>query len=280
MDNKFFGYNFYETHAHYDDERFASDRDGIIQSVYSRGCKKIVNIGCTLERSKKSLELAEKYDFVYFTVGIHPSDVVSTPDDYLDKLRELAVHPKCVGVGEIGFDYTVFEGENPDKVRQERFFREQLALSRELGLPVVIHSRDAAEDTLQLLREECRASSALASGTPLRTTPLRGVVHCYSYSPEVAKILLELGFHISFTGVITFKNARKTLESLAAVPIERLLTETDCPYMSPEPERGKRNDSGKISYIIEKMSEIYNISPKEIAKQTMKNADNLFNFPI
>jgi TatD DNase family protein len=270
MDKNFSGYNFYDTHAHYDDERYDDDRDEIIQSVYSRGCKKIINIGCTLERSRKSLELSRKYDFIYYTVGIHPSDVVGTPDDYLDKLRELSNNPKCVGIGEIGLDYTVFEGEKPDKVRQERFFREQLALARELALPVIIHSRDAAEDTLRILREHYNAN------TP---APLRGVMHCFSYSAEVAKIVLELGLHISFTGVITFKNARKTLESLSAVPIDRLLTETDCPYMSPEPERGKRNDSGKIPYIIAKMTDIYNLSAKEIADITMENADKLFNFP-
>jgi TatD DNase family protein len=239
----------------------------------------------------------------------------------LDALRKLADNPKCVGIGEIGLDYTVFEGEKPDKARQERFFREQLALSRELNLPVVIHSRDAAEDTLRILREECAVSASAEKsrnapsggistddtipsdnvstvpnahidgvsttdnrnpgGVSTSSNPhFRGVVHCYSYSPEVAKILLELGFHISFTGVITFKNARKTLESLAAVPVERLLTETDCPYMSPEPERGKRNDSGKIPYIIAKIAEIHGLSPEKIAEQTMKNADNLFNFPI
>ncbi|MDR0986840.1 MAG: TatD family hydrolase [Ruminococcus sp.] len=263
---KLYTYNYYDTHAHYDDERYDSDRNEIIQSVYSRGCKKIINIGCTLERSEKSLELSKKYDFVYYTVGIHPSDVVNTPDNYLEKLRELSGYPKCVGVGEIGLDYTVFEGEKPDKVRQERFFREQLALARELSLPVVIHSRDAAEDTLRILRDEMKKGE------------FRGVMHCYSYSAEVAKTVLALGLHISFTGVITFKNARKTLESLSAVPIDRLLTETDCPYMSPEPERGKRNDSGKIPYIIAKMTEIYNLSPKEIADRTMENAERLFKF--
>jgi TatD DNase family protein len=258
-------YDFYDTHAHFDDERFDSDRDELLRSVHERGAKKIINIGCTIERSRKSIELSEKYDFVYATVGIHPSDVCAAPDDYLEKLQEMALSSKmCVAVGEIGLDYTVFEGEEPDKARQERFFREHLALSRQLSLPIIIHSRDAAEDTLRILRDET------AKGA------LRGVVHCFSYSPEVAKILLTMGYHISLTGVITFKNARKTLESLAEVPLERLLTETDCPYMSPEPERGKRNDSGKIPYIIAKMSDVYNLSPKEIADITMKNADKLF----
>jgi TatD DNase family protein len=258
-------YDFYDTHAHYDDERYDVDRDAILLSVHERGVKKIINIGCTLERSRKSLELAAEYDFVYATVGIHPSDVCACPDYYLENLRGMAVgSKKCVAVGEIGLDYTVFEGEAPDKARQERFFREQIALSRELSLPIIIHSRDAAEDTLRILREET------AKGA------LHGVVHCDSYSAEVAKILIGMGFHISFTGVITFKNARKTLEAVAAVPIERLLTETDCPYMSPEPERGKRNDSGKIPYIISKLSDIYNLPPKQIADITMSNADRLF----
>jgi TatD DNase family protein len=256
---------YYDTHAHYDDERYDEDRDEILRSVHARGCKKIINIGCTLERSEKSLDLAAKYDFVYATVGIHPSDVCAAPDDYLPKLRVMAKSSKkCVAVGEIGLDYTVFDSEVPDKPRQERFFREQIGLARELGLPVIIHSRDAAEDTLRILRDE------MAKGR------FEGVTHCYSYSAEIAKILIGMGLHISFTGVITFKNARKTLESLAAVPVERLLTETDCPYMSPEPERGKRNDSGKIPYIIAKIAEVYGMSPGEIAEITMKNADKLF----
>jgi TatD DNase family protein len=260
-------YDFYDTHAHFDDERFDEDRDDILRAVHDRGCKKIINIGCTLERSQKSLALAGKYDFVYATVGIHPSDVCACPDDYLGKLRDMALSSKkCVAVGEIGLDYTVFEGDSPDKARQERFFREQIGLARELSLPVIIHSRDAAEDTLCILRDEIKKGA------------FNGVMHCYSYSAEVAKIVIGMGLHISFTGVITFKNARKTLESLSAVPIERLLTETDCPYMSPEPERGKRNDSGKIPFIIAKMAEIYNIHPKQIADITMENADKLFRF--
>jgi TatD DNase family protein len=258
---------FYDTHAHYDDERYDEDRDEILQTVHNKGCKKIINIGCTLERSQKSLDLAAKYDFVYATVGIHPSDVCSTPDDYLPKLRDMALSSKkCVAIGEIGLDYTVFDSEVPDKPRQERFFREQIALARELSLPVIIHSRDAAEDTLRILRDEMKKGE------------IKGVTHCFSYSAEVAKILIGMGLHISFTGVITFKNARKTLESISAVPIERLLTETDCPYMSPEPERGKRNDSGKIPYIIAKMAGVYEMLPAEIADTTMKNADRLFRF--
>jgi TatD DNase family protein len=256
---------FWDTHAHYDDDRFNEDRDLILKKAHKNGCERIINIGCTLERSQKSLDLADSYDFIYGTVGIHPSDVVHTPDNYIGKLRSMASHKKCIAIGEIGLDYTVFEGDEPDKARQERFFREQIRLARELDLPIIIHSRDAHDDTIRILKDEYTNGN------------IKGVMHCYSYSAETAKIVLAMGLHISFTGVITFKNARKTLEAVEAVPIERLLTETDCPYMSPEPERGRRNDSGKIPYIINKIAEVKGCTPGEVAAQTVRNAEALFN---
>jgi TatD DNase family protein len=261
-------FKFYDTHAHYDDERFDPDRDEVLKTVREAGCERIINIGCTLPRCEKSIELARRYDFVYATVGIHPSDVVSTPEDYLDKLRDMTKYEKVVAIGEIGLDYTVFEGETPDKARQERFFTEQIALARELSLPIIIHSRDATEDTLRILKSEWEKG------------PVQGVMHCYSYSAETAKIVLDMGLHISFTGVLTFKNAKKAVEALKVVPLRRLLTETDAPYMSPEPERGKRNDSGKIKYIIEKIAEIKGVDSAAVAAETVKNAQNLFNLFI
>jgi TatD DNase family protein len=256
---------FWDCHAHYDDERYDIDRDEILRAVYDSGCERIINIGCTIQRNAKSIELAKTYDFVYATVGIHPSDVCAAPEDYLEKLREAAAFKKVVAIGECGLDYTVFEGETPDKARQERFFREQIGLARELKLPIVIHSRDATEDTLRILRSEWEKGAA------------PGVMHCFSYSAETAMFVLDMGLHISFTGVLTFKNAKKTVSALEAVPLDKLLTETDAPYMSPEPERGKRNDSGKIPHIIKKIAEVKNTTPEEIARVTINNARRLFN---
>jgi TatD DNase family protein len=260
------GLHYYDCHAHYDDERFDPDRDEVLRAVHEGGCDRIINIGCTLERSAKSVKLAENYDFVYATAGIHPSDVTGTPDDYLERIAALAKHEKVVAIGEIGLDYTVFDSDTPDKPREERFFREQIGLARELSLPVVIHSRDATEDTLRILSDEFKKGA------------VPGVMHCYSYSAETAKTLLDMGLHISFTGVLTFKNAKKAVAALEVIPLERLLTETDAPYMSPEPERGKRNDSGKIPHIIRKIAEIKGVSPEEVARVTVANARRLFKF--
>lgn len=247
-----------DSHAHYDDEQFDEDRDELIPRIHENGVRNIVNIGCNMERSQFSVDLAEKYPYVYAAVGIHPEDVENTPENYLEKLTEWCENPKVTAIGEIGLDYH-YEGY--DRELQMRIFEEQLDLAEKLGLPVVIHSRDAAEDTMNILRKRGK---------------VKGVMHCFSGSAETAKQVLALGMNISFTGVLTFKNARKAIEALKVTPLDRLMLETDCPYMAPEPYRGKRCDSSMIIRVIEKIAEIKEISPEEVAAATMENTRRLF----
>ena len=211
-----------------------------------------------MERSEFSVELAKKYPFVYAAVGIHPEDASGAPSDYLEKIRRLAEYEKVVAIGEIGLDYH-FEGY--DREMQIRFFEEQLDLAKEMDLPVVIHSRDATEDTMNILGKRGEVS---------------GVMHCFSGSAETAKQVLKLGMNISFTGVLTFKNARKAIEALKVVPLDRLMLETDCPYMAPEPNRGKRCDSTMIRFTAEKMAEIKGVTPDKIQEICNNNAKILF----
>lgn len=247
-----------DSHAHYDDEQFDGDRDELLNSLHENGVRNIVNIGCSLERSQFSVDLAEKYPFVYAAVGVHPEDAPDTPDGYLSKIEFWTANPKVVAIGEIGLDYH-YEGF--DRELQMRFFEEQLDLAEKSGLPVIIHSRDAAEDTMNILRKR---------GT------VKGVMHCFSGSAETAKQVLELGMNISFTGVLTFKNARKAVEAVKVIPLDRLMLETDCPYMAPEPYRGKRCDSSMITQVINKIAEIKEVSPETVAETTMANTLKLF----
>jgi TatD DNase family protein len=250
--------NYIDTHAHYDDERYDDDRETLLNSLHQNGVDKIINIGCNLERTKKSAELAEQFDFIYAAAGIHPQDVTNLPKDYLDTLSAFAKLSKTVAIGEIGLEYY---GDFADKSLQEKIFREQIELARSFDMPIVIHSRDAAEDTIRILRDYA---------------PIKGQMHCFSYSKESAEIFLKMGLHISFTGVLTFKNARRAIETLEIVPLGRLLTETDCPYMSPEPVRGTRNDSGNIPHIIKKIAEVKGETAEKIAEITVANAESLF----
>lgn len=247
-----------DSHAHYDDEQFDGDRDELLNSLHENGVRNIVNIGCSLERSQFSVDLAEKYPFVYASVGIHPEDAPDTPDGYLSKIEFWTANPKVAAIGEIGLDYH-YEGF--DRELQMRFFEEQLDLAEKAGLPVVIHSRDATEDTMDILR---------------RRGKVKGVMHCFSGSAETAKQVLELGMNISFTGVLTFKNARKAVEAVKVIPLDRLMLETDCPYMAPEPYRGKRCDSSMITQVINKIAEIKEVSPETVAETTMANTLRLF----
>ncbi len=247
-----------DSHAHYDDEAFDSDRDELLVRVHEGGVKYIINMGCNMERSRFSVEYANKFPFIYAAVGIHPEDVDKAPADYLEQLRKWVADPKVVAIGEIGLDYH-YDGY--DAELQKKIFEEQLDLAQELDLPVVIHSRDAAEDTLNILRKRGKVN---------------GVMHCFSGSAETAKQMLDLGLHISFTGVLTFKNAKKAIGALGVTPMDRLLLETDCPYMAPEPNRGKRCDSSMIVHVIDKIAAEKGIAPEEVAKQTMENTVKLF----
>lgn len=246
-----------DTHSHYDDDMFDGDRDKLITEMLEESVDGIVAIGCTLERSAMAVELAVKYDRVYAAVGIHPEDSYKLPRDYLDKLKTLAANDKVRAIGEIGLDY---HSEGFKKKIQQSVFREQIELARELNLPIVVHSRDATADTIEILKEY----------------KPRGVVHCYSGSAETAREILALGMYISFTGVLTFKNAKKAVEACEIVPLDRLMLETDCPYMAPVPFRGKRCDSSMVINIAEKVAEIKKIPLKTVVETCNENAVEFF----
>ena len=249
----------FETHAHYDDEQFDADRDELLSSLADGGVGLVVNPSVTAENAKKVLAMAEQYPFFYAAVGVHPENCANYDEHELAALRELAQHPKCVAIGEIGLDY--YWEENPPREFQQRVFREQMALARELHLPVIVHDREAHADSLAIVKE---------------FPEVKGVFHCYSGSAEMAKELLKLGWMISFTGVVTYKNARKTVEAAEVVPLDRLMIETDAPYMSPVPRRGTRNDSRNLIYIAEKLAEIKGISTEEMIRITEENAKRFF----
>jgi len=247
--------NIFDSHAHYDDESFNDDRETVIKELKANGIVGVLNCGASLEGARASVKLADTYDFFYAAVGIHPEDANSFNDSVLAELREMAKNEKVRAIGEIGLDY--YYKENPSKDIQKSVFRAQMQLAEELNLPVVIHDRDAHEDTLNILKEY---------------PEVKGVLHCFGGSTEFAGDCLKLGYYLGFTGVVTFKNAKKIVEVAKEVPLERMLVETDCPYMTPVPFRGERNRSDLIKYIIEKLSEIKGISEEEIAAATINNA--------
>lgn len=249
----------FDTHAHYADSAFDNDREQVLAELPDKGVKLVMLAASSLEDSRENMLLARKYDYIYAAAGVHPESIDETPADYIDTLKEIiASEPKIKAVGEIGLDYH-YEGY--DREKQIRFFREQLALAKELDMPVIVHSRDAAEDTVEILREY---------------RP-RGVVHCFSGSAETAREIIKLGMYIGFTGVLTFKNAKKALKALEAVPLDRLLMETDCPYMSPEPYRGKRCDSSMIPYTAAKAAEVKGVSTEELLEITCRNGMKMYD---
>ena len=249
----------FDTHAHFDDERFDGDRDEVLGRLKDYGVTNITNIGSDMQSSEASVKLAEKYDFVYAAVGVHPSETGDMTEADIDRLRELAAHPKVRAIGEIGLDYHYPDDVPPDI--QKKWFIRQLELAQELSMPVVIHDRESKGEGLEILKE-MKVSN--------------GVVHCFSGSAEIAREIVKLGMMVSFTGVLTFKNARKAVEACAAVPLERLMIETDCPYMAPEPHRGERNFSGYVEFVARKMAEIKGVSYEEIVKITDENAKRFY----
>lgn len=251
---------YFDTHAHYDAEQFDGDRDRVLSALPAAGVELAVDPGCDLTSSRAALALAERYDFLYAAVGCHPENCAPYREEDLDQIRDMARHPKCVAIGEIGLDY--YWAENPPRALQQRVFRDQLALAAELALPVIVHDREAHGDSLEIVRE---------------FPEVRGVFHCFSGSAEMAKELVGLGWMISFTGVLTYKNARKALEAAAAVPLDRLMIETDSPYMAPVPCRGQRNDSRNLPYICEKLAELKGVSPGECARITLENGKRFFH---
>lgn len=249
----------FESHAHYDDECFNIDREALFKKFQEIGIECVVNIAANMNSSRKSIELAKKYPYIYTTIGVHPHDVKSLKEDDLEKLLLMSSYEKVVAIGEIGLDY--YYDHAPRNI-QKLWFREQLSLAKELELPVVIHSREASQDTFDIMME--------------MNPPKKGVIHCYSGSKEMALAYCKAGYYIGVGGVVTFKNAKKLVEVVEAVPMEHILIETDAPYLTPAPHRGKRNDSSYLPYIIEKIAEIKGITPKEVEDITYENGKRLF----
>jgi TatD DNase family protein len=250
---------YFDTHAHYDDEKFDNDRDALLSSMKAGGVDLIVDPASDIASAIKAKEIAAKYPFVYFAAGVHPSEVESAGDGFIEEVRELLHHPKNVAVGEIGLDYHYGSDTKED---QKRILRLQMELARQEHKPVIIHEREACADTMEILRD---------------FKDVLGVVHCFSGSWETAKEILNMGWSISFTGVVTFKNARKALEVVEKMPIDRLMLETDSPYMAPEPHRGQRCSSLLLPFIGRKVAEIRGISEEEVAYITKENGKKFFS---
>lgn len=249
----------FDTHAHYDDEQFAEDRDNLLASMPELGVGTIVNVSAAYDSCKEVIALARKYPHVYAAVGIHPDEVGALNEERFGAMKELFKEEKVVAVGEIGLDY--YWDNEPRGVQKEWFIR-QLELAKELDLPVLIHSREAAADTMDIMKNYAQG--------------LGGVIHCYSYSREMAEEYVKMGFYIGIGGVVTFKNARKLKEVAEVIPLEHIVLETDCPYMAPEPYRGKRNQSSHLSYVAEKIAELKGITPEEVITVTEKNARKMY----
>ena len=247
----------FDTHAHYDDKAFDGDREELLEKLFSESVAYIVNQGTDLKLSKYSISLAERYENMYCAVGIHPENITESSIDDIEKIERLAGHPKAVAIGEIGLDYYWDIPKEPQKV----IFEKQLILANKLNMPVNIHDREAHGDVLEYLR---------------KYKP-KGILHSFSGSVEMAREIVKLGMYIGIGGVVTFKNARKSVEVVKDIPLERIVLETDCPYLSPVPFRGKRNNSGMIIYTAEKIAEIKNISVEEVLKETCENAKKVYN---
>lgn len=249
----------FDSHAHYDSEQFNEDRNELLLSMEENGVGTIVNSAASWDSVTEVVELAHKYPFVYAAVGMHPDEVGDLNDERFEYLKSQCQKDKVVAVGEIGLDY-YWDNESHDV--QKKWFIKQLELARELDLPVIIHSRDAAADTLEIMKEYGQG--------------LRGVIHCFSYSIELAREYVKMGYYIGIGGVVTFKNGRKLKEIAAEIPLERILLETDCPYLAPVPFRGKRNCSAYISYVAQEIANLKGISYEEVVVQTEKNGKELF----
>lgn len=252
----------FDTHAHYDAEEFDADRDEVLAGLPRRDVSFVVNPGCDVPSSRKAVELARRWPFLYAAVGYHPENCGPYRQEELEVFRAMAAEPKTVAIGEIGLDY--YWEENPPREHQRRVFRDQMALARELDLPVIVHDREAHADSLAIVKE---------------FPGVRGVFHCFSGSAEMARELVGLGWMVSFTGVLTYKNARRAVEAARAVPIERLMVETDSPYMAPAPHRGKRNDSGYVRHICGRLAEIKGIPFEDCARITLENGKRFYGIP-
>ena len=250
----------FDPHAHYDDEQFDEDRDELLAFMKAHGVEAVTNIGASLASSRNTIELTEQYPFVYGAIGVHPNEVEELDEDGIAWLKENCALSKIVAVGEIGLDYY---WDEPDRDIQKKWFVRQLELAREVKLPVVIHSRDAAKDTLDIMKA-------------FHAENLGGVIHCFSYTKEMAREYLSMGFYLGIGGVLTFKNARKLKEVVEYMPMEQMVLETDCPYLSPVPNRGKRNSSLNLPYVVEEVARLKGISEDEVIEITNSNAKTMY----
>ena len=248
----------FDTHAHLNDPVFDEDRDTLISSLTGEGVGLVMNPGCSLENSLQAIAIAEKYDFVYAAVGTHPDTAEEVNEQVIQQYRSLCTHPKVKAIGEIGVDYYY---ETIPREIQLRAFRMQMELARETGLPVIIHERDAHDDGMRMIKE---------------FPDVTGVFHCYSGSAEMARQLVKMGWYIGFTGVLTFKNARKAVETAQSIPLDRIVLETDCPFMAPEPFRGKRNHPGYLYRMAERLAELRELPVEEIHRITTENGKRLY----
>lgn len=252
----------FETHAHYDDARFNEDRDELLRRLPEEGVGVVINSGASVESTRDTIRLAGMYDHVYAAVGVHPSEIAELDDAFMDWMKEQTKWEKTVAIGEIGLDY-YWDKEPEVQEKQRYWFGRQIELAKETNLPIIVHSRDAAADTMQVMKEH-------------HAEELTGVIHCFSYSKEMALEFIKMGYYIGIGGVITFKNAKKLVEVVEAIPLERIVLETDCPYMAPEPYRGKRNSSLYLTYVRDKIAEIKGVSSEEVERVTEANARALF----
>lgn len=253
----------FDTHAHYDDEAFDDDREQLLGSMQENGVGRIVNVGASLRGVQATYELMQTYDFIYGALGVHPDEVGELNEEKMQWLKDLLSHKKAVAVGEIGLDY-YWDKESHEI--QKKWFREQLHLALECGLPVNIHSREAAQDTFDLIKTEHARQPGFAGG----------IIHCYSGSVEMAREYLKLGYEIGVGGVVTFKNARVLKEVVTEVPMDRIVIETDCPYLAPVPYRGKRNSSLNLPFVIQAIAEIKGLTPEEVENRTWENACRVY----
>lgn len=251
----------FDSHAHYYDDAFDPDRDAVLSGLEAKGVEGVVCPGCDLGSSRQSMALAERYPFFWFAAGIHPENLEGAVLSDLQEVQKMAAHPKCVAIGEIGLDYYWVKTPE-DRARSRDFFDAQLSLCRELDLPAIVHDRDAHRDTLDIVKAHPK---------------VRGVFHCCALSAEDAKRAIDLGWHVSFTGNVTFQKARRALEVIAAVPLDRIMVETDAPYMAPEPFRGKRCDSGYVYRVAETIAQVKGVSAEAAAEATYQNALRFFN---
>ena len=250
----------FDTHAHYDDEAFDADREEVLTGLKEQGVGTVVNVGASIASTKTTLALAETHSFMYAAVGVHPNETAELTVADMKWLESLAENPKVVAIGEIGLDYY---WDEPDKEIQKKWFVAQLDLARRLKLPVIIHSRDAAKDTLDIMKVEHNGATG-------------GVIHCFSYGVEMAREYLNMGFFLGIGGVLTFKNARKLAETVEYAPLDRLVLETDCPYLAPVPNRGKRNSSLNLTYVADQLAALKGVDRETVEKMTWDNARKLY----